>query len=162
MIQVPFFNTEFKIHIAVIVSAGFRRGQSGQLHIKHVKGPHKFWLYPLNTIVHKINWGKFVNFQSSLAPLTRTHRYSRLFGVFGNVLFIMLYYYPESVQSGSELLILLSLNRLPRCIIMLTSFMHTYLYIGFPGQIRKFDNQIRQILSCRENYHSNSFSYHSI
>ena len=42
-------------------------------------------------------------------------------------------------------------------------------YIGFPGQIRKFDNQIhfnfiqiRQILSCRENYHSNSFSYHSI
>ena len=40
--------------------------------------------------------------------------------------------------------------------------------IGFPGQIRKFDNQIhfnfiqiRQILSCRENYHSNSFSYHS-
>ena len=41
--------------------------------------------------------------------------------------------------------------------------------IGFPGQIRKFDNQIhfnfiqiRQILSCRENYHSNSFSYHSI
>ena len=34
--------------------------------------------------------------------------------------------------------------------------------IGFPGQIRKFDNQIhfnfiqiRQILSCRENYHSN-------
>ena len=41
--------------------------------------------------------------------------------------------------------------------------------IGFPGQIRKFDNQIhfnfiqiRQILSCRENYHSYSFSYHSI
>ena len=43
------------------------------------------------------------------------------------------------------------------------------LNIGFPGQIRKFDNQIhfnfiqiRQILSCRENYHSYSFSYHSI
>ena len=42
-------------------------------------------------------------------------------------------------------------------------------YIGFPGQIRKFDNQInfnfiqiRQILSCRENYYLNSFSYHSI
>ena len=42
-------------------------------------------------------------------------------------------------------------------------------YIGFPGQIRTFDNQIhfnfiqiRQILSCRENYNSNSFSYHSI
>ena len=41
--------------------------------------------------------------------------------------------------------------------------------IGFPGQIRKFDIQInfnfiqiRHILSCRENYHSNSFSYHSI
>ena len=41
--------------------------------------------------------------------------------------------------------------------------------IGFPGQIRKFDNQIhfnfiqiRQFLSCRENYHSYSFSYHSI
>ena len=34
--------------------------------------------------------------------------------------------------------------------------------IGFPGQIRKFDNQIhfnfiqiRRILSCRENYNSN-------
>ena len=43
------------------------------------------------------------------------------------------------------------------------------LIIGFPGQIRKFDNQIhfnfiqiRQILSCREKYHSYSFSYHSI
>ena len=43
------------------------------------------------------------------------------------------------------------------------------IYIGFPGQIRKFDNQIhvnfiqiRQILSCHENYHSNSFSYPSI
>ena len=41
--------------------------------------------------------------------------------------------------------------------------------IGFPGQIRKFDNQIhfnfiqiRQIMSCRKNYNSNSFSYHSI
>ena len=41
--------------------------------------------------------------------------------------------------------------------------------IGCPGQIRKFDNQIhfnfiqiRQILSCRENYHSYSFGYHSI
>ena len=40
--------------------------------------------------------------------------------------------------------------------------------IGFPGQIRKFENQIhvnfiqiRQILSCRENYHSNSFSFMS-
>ena len=40
--------------------------------------------------------------------------------------------------------------------------------IGFPGQIRKFDNQInfnfiqiRQILSCRENYHSliNRFNF---
>ena len=46
---------------------------------------------------------------------------------------------------------------------------NTHKCIGFPGQIRKFDNQIhinfiqiRQILSCRENYHSNSFSYHSI
>ena len=46
---------------------------------------------------------------------------------------------------------------------------HMQIIIGFPGQIRKFDNQIhfnfiqiRQILSCRENYHSNSFSYHSI
>ena len=45
---------------------------------------------------------------------------------------------------------------------------HVYI-IGFPSQIRKFDNQIhfnfiqiRQILSCREKYHSNSFSYHSI
>ena len=42
-------------------------------------------------------------------------------------------------------------------------------YIGFPGQFRKFDNQIRfnfiqirQILSRREHYHSNSFSFHSI
>ena len=41
--------------------------------------------------------------------------------------------------------------------------------IGFPGQIRQFDTQIhfnfiqiRQILSCRESYDSNSFSYHSI
>ena len=41
--------------------------------------------------------------------------------------------------------------------------------IGFPGQIRKFDTQIhfnfiqiRQFLSCRESYDSNSFSYHSI
>ena len=41
--------------------------------------------------------------------------------------------------------------------------------IGFPGQTRKFDTQIhfnfiqiRQILSCRESYDSNSFSYHSI
>ena len=38
----------------------------------------------------------------------------------------------------------------------------TSAYIGFPGQIRKFDNQIhfnfiqiRRILSCRENYNSN-------
>ena len=45
----------------------------------------------------------------------------------------------------------------------------SHVSIGFPGQIRKFDNQIhfnfiqiRQILSYRENYHSNSFSYHSI
>ena len=37
---------------------------------------------------------------------------------------------------------------------------HAYYNTGFPGQIRKFDNQIhfnfiqiRQILSCRENYH---------
>ena len=49
------------------------------------------------------------------------------------------------------------------------TFWWQLLYIGFPCQIRKFDNQIhfnfiqiRQILSCRENYHSNSFSYHSI
>ena len=43
------------------------------------------------------------------------------------------------------------------------------IHVGFPGKIRKFDNQIhfnfiqiRQIMSCRENYHSYSFSYHSI
>ena len=55
-----------------------------------------------------------------------------------------------------------------QCIPALNSFGIFYT-IGFPGQIRKFDNQIhfnfiqiRQILSCRENYHSYSFSYHSI
>ena len=39
-------------------------------------------------------------------------------------------------------------------------------YIGFPGQIHTFDNRfsftfikIRQIMSCRENQYSNSFSY---
>ena len=41
--------------------------------------------------------------------------------------------------------------------------------LGFTGQIRKFDTQIylnfiqiRQTLSCRESYDSNSLSYHSI
>ena len=45
------------------------------------------------------------------------------------------------------------------CTLLLFFCVH---YIGFPGQIRKFDNQIhfnfiqiRQILSCRENYHVN-------
>ena len=39
---------------------------------------------------------------------------------------------------------------------------HTKAIIGFPDQIRKFDNQIhfnfiqiRRILSCRKNYNSN-------
>ena len=54
-------------------------------------------------------------------------------------------------------------------ILFLLTYHYHYSNIGFPGQIRKFDNQIqfnfiqiRQILSCRENYHSYSFSYHSI
>ena len=56
-----------------------------------------------------------------------------------------------------------------RCFISVIIYFKMLVYIGFPGQIRKFDNQIhfnfiqiRQILSCRENYHSYSFSYHSI
>ena len=43
------------------------------------------------------------------------------------------------------------------------------LIIGFPGQIHIFDSRIhfnlvsiRQILSCRENYDSNSFCYYSM
>ena len=42
------------------------------------------------------------------------------------------------------------------------SYLIRFYFIGFPGQIRKFDNQIhfnfiqiRRILSCRENYNSN-------
>ena len=50
-------------------------------------------------------------------------------------------------------------------IIIIIITINIIIIIGFPDQIRKFDNQIhfniiqiRQILSCRENYHSNSFS----
>ena len=46
------------------------------------------------------------------------------------------------------------------CIIVPCVLHHGCINIVFPGQIRKFDNrinfhfiQIRQILSCRENYH---------
>ena len=52
-------------------------------------------------------------------------------------------------------------------LLIYENMLYDYKTIGFPGQIRKFDNQIhfnfiqiRQILSCRENYHSYSFSCH--
>ena len=86
------FNT---VSLILLIRAGFRRGQSGQL----PRGPHKkapppqisimFLLIILSIVyLYGINQGKYVHFQSSLA---RIHRYYRLFGVVGNFLFKMPY-----------------------------------------------------------------------
>ena len=66
--------------------AGFRRGQSGQL----PRGPHKFWLYLMNILVHNDIQSKLKKIRK-FSELARTHWYYRLFGTAGNYYIFFFY-----------------------------------------------------------------------